>query len=277
MRILMLALSLAAATNAAVPPEVEVVGMDYAFTIPSELPAGRTSFRFRNTGKQRHELNIALLKPGVTVQQFMTAANAGKPVADLVDGSVGVLFARPGTRSSAGLSTDLIAGRTYVVRCIIKDSASAPRHEAIGMYSALRITATKAAAPLPTIAVDTVVGTDYAFHYPRTLAPGPHRFAFTNLGEQRHEVAIRLMAPGATLDQIVKADAAGEAVGRFFDRESFGLLIAPGGKKPVGLLDVDLLPGRDYFIECRLADSDTAKPHYMLGMIGVIHVTGTAH
>jgi hypothetical protein len=275
MRTLILAASLAAATNAAVPPEIEVVGTDYAFTVPSELPAGRTSFRFRNDGKQRHELNIALLKPGVTVQQFMAAANAAKPIADLVDGSVGVLFARPGARSAAGLSSDLIAGRTYVVRCIVKDNPSAPRHEALGMYSAIRVTAAKA-APFPTVAVDTIVGTDYAFRYPRTLAPGVHQFAFTNVGEQRHEVAIRLLARGATLDQIVKADAAGEPVGRFFERENFGLLIASGGSKPVGLLDVDLLPGRDYLIECRLADSDTAKPHYMLGMTGAIHVTGAA-
>jgi hypothetical protein len=43
--------------------------------------------------------------------------------------------------------------------------------------------------------------------------------------------------------------------------------------RPVGLLEVDLLPGRDYLIECGLSDSAKAKPHYMLGMTGLIHVS----
>src|SRR5690349_13991288 len=122
MRTLALALALAASTNAAAPNDVEVVGMDYAFKVPNELPAGRTVFRFRNAGKKRHEFNITLLKPGVTPQQFMAAANASKPLGDLLDGSVGVLFAKPGQRSEPAIATDLIAGRTYMIRCIFRDT-----------------------------------------------------------------------------------------------------------------------------------------------------------
>jgi hypothetical protein len=273
MRRFILATCVAAATNAAVSADIEVVGMDYAFKVPSEIPSGPTSFRFRNAGKQSHELNIALLKPGVTVQQFMAAANAAKPISGMLDGSVGVLFAQAGKRSAAALSADLIAGRTYIVRCIFKDSASAPRHEMLGMYSAIRVTAAKAATSTSGV-VDTIAGMDYAFRYPRTLAPGRHRFAFTNIGQQRHEFSIQLLKRGATLDQIAKADANGEDVDKFFDNERFGLLVALGGTRPIGLLEVDLLPGRDYMIECGLSDSVKAKPHYMLGMTGLIHVTG---
>ena len=263
------------ATSAAAPSEVEIVGMDYAFKVPGELPAGRTSFRFRNAGKQSHEFNIALLKPGVTVQQYIAAANAEKPVIEMVDGAVGVLFAAPGRRSAAGLTTDLIAGRTYVVRCIFRDSASKPRHQALGMYSAIHVTSAKTPPPAP-IAIDTIAGMDYAFRYPRTLSPGRHRFTFTNIGKQRHEFSIQLLKRGATADQVAKADAKGDDVEQFFDDERFGLLIASGGTRPIGLLDVDLLAGRDYLIECGLADSPKAKPHYTLGMTGSIHVTGTA-
>jgi hypothetical protein len=274
MRNVMLALGLAAATSAAAPNDVEIVAMDYAFKVPAQLPAGRTVFRFRNAGKQAHEFNIALLKTGVSVQQFMATANASKPVAALLDGSVGVLFAKPGKRSTPGLSSDLLAGRTYVVRCIFKDSASAPRHETMGMYSAIHVTNAKGTAP-PPVSVDTITGMDYAFRYPRTLAPGLHRFAFTNIGKQRHEFAIQLLERGATLDQIAKADAKGDDVDKFFDGD-FGLLVAYGGMKPVGMLEVALLPGRDYMIECGLSDNEKAKPHYLLGMTGVIHVSGTA-
>jgi len=38
--------------------QVEVVGSDYAFRIPSELRAGVTTFHFRNDGTARHELTI---------------------------------------------------------------------------------------------------------------------------------------------------------------------------------------------------------------------------
>jgi hypothetical protein len=274
MRNLILAVGLAAATNAAAPREVEVVGMDYAFKVPSELPAGRTLFRFRNAGKHRHEFNIALLKPGVTVQQFIAAANASKPVAGMVDGSVGVLFAQPGGRSEPGLSTDLLAGRTYVVRCIFRDTSTAPRHEAMGMYSAIRVTGAKSAATAR-VPVDTITGMDYAFQYPRTLAPGVHRFAFVNTGKQTHEFAIQLLKRGVTMDQLIKADAKGEDVDALFEKD-FGLLFARSGTQPLGWLELELLPGRDYLIECGLADTDKSPPHYKLGMTGAIHVTGTA-
>ena len=48
--------------------EVEATALDYAFQLPEELPAGRTTFRFANRGKVAHELNIVLLRPGVCVQ-----------------------------------------------------------------------------------------------------------------------------------------------------------------------------------------------------------------
>src|SRR5436190_10387791 len=37
--------------------DVEIVGLDYAFQAPADLPPGLTTFRFRNAGKHRHEFN----------------------------------------------------------------------------------------------------------------------------------------------------------------------------------------------------------------------------
>jgi N-carbamoylputrescine amidase len=108
--------------------EVEVIGTEYAFTAPPELPAGRTAFRFRNRGKVPHEFNIVLLKPGVTITQFIDSAKADKPQMVMVEGPVGVLFADPGKTSAVTLSTDLLPGRDYAVQCIFRDSAAAPKH-----------------------------------------------------------------------------------------------------------------------------------------------------
>jgi len=98
-------------TNPSVTPsEIEIVGNDYTFAAPSELPAGRRTFRFNNKGKVRHELNISLLKQGVPVERLIETVRADKTVRDLVDGPVGVLFGEPGKRSDGAITTELVAG-----------------------------------------------------------------------------------------------------------------------------------------------------------------------
>lgn len=174
MRTIALAALVLAASGAprgiAAPENIEIVTMDYAFKLPTELPAGRAAFRLRNAGKKRHELNISLLKPGVTPQQVLAAMNASQSMTPLLEAGVGVLFADAGERSSAAVSTELIPGRSYFVRCIFRDSASKPKHENMGMFGIIRVGATKTPAQATT-PIDTIVGTDYAFQYRRTLAP----------------------------------------------------------------------------------------------------------
>jgi hypothetical protein len=56
------------------PPErriVEVVATDYAFQVPGNVRAGPTVFHFVNRGKVRHELNIFILKSGITLQKYL--------------------------------------------------------------------------------------------------------------------------------------------------------------------------------------------------------------
>src|SRR5690348_1591272 len=47
---------------------VDIVGLDYAFQVPTTALAGRTIFHFVNKGKVAHELNISLLKAGASVE-----------------------------------------------------------------------------------------------------------------------------------------------------------------------------------------------------------------
>ncbi len=275
---LIVALFLAAVVNAErVPPaprDVEIVALDYAFKAPNELPAGPTTFHFVNKGKVSHEFNIVLLKPGATIQQFMAAANANEPVSPMIDATVGVLFADAHKHSPSALTTELIAGRTYAVRCIFKDSSAAPRHERMGMYTTIHV-ATGRPAAWPTLRVDTIVGLDYAYRYARTLAPGPHYLAFANAGKERHEVSMALLKQGVTVQKVLDVIKADGDVDALLD-ESLGVLHSFGGANPVGLLKVNLLPGREYMIACTFSDSDTSPPHIALGMFGSIRVTGKA-
>jgi hypothetical protein len=256
--------------RSALESETKIVGFEYAFTAPSELPAGRRAFTFENRGKVPHELNITLLKPGATIQQFITAANAGKPLSPFIDAPVGVLFAAPGKTSPSALATELRAGRTYAIICIFRDSAGKPKHHALGMFSAIHVSAVPAPR-VKALPVDTIFAMDYAFRAPQTLTAGTHYFALVNTGKQRHEVAVALLRKGVTLQKIVEVDKVDGDVEPYFEHD-FGLLHAQPGTTPAGLLRIELLPGRTYLLECGFSDTDKSPPHYKLGMYGTINV-----
>jgi hypothetical protein len=269
------------AEDRSAPREVEVVGLDYAFRAPAELPPGRTVFRFINHGKVRHEMNIVLLAPGVTVDQLNAVPDPDKPrdaealasLSRMIEATVGVLFARPGERGPATLVTDLRPGRTYAIRCVARDSAMAPPHFTQGMYAVLHVTtATPAGAPATTARADTIVAMDYAFRYPRTMSPGPHTLAFVNNGKQRHMALLALLRPGVTTEQLADRVKARQDPGQLFERGEGVLHSFGGAPQPLGVLQVRLLAGRDYALLCFVSDSATAPPHFMLGMYGTIHV-----
>lgn len=205
-----------ASAPASAPRAVEIVGMDYAFRVPERVVAGNVSFRFVNRGKKPHELNIALLKRGVTQAQFMAELNAGKPVRALIDVPVGVLFAEPGGRSDGGLVADLLPGRDYVVICIFKDDDKSPKHHQLGMFSLIRPVVGGAAAP--PLAVETITGHDYAFTVP-PMAAGRRLLRFVNAGKQRHEFSLARLKPGVTLAKMREVDARGGDVMALFDHK----------------------------------------------------------
>lgn len=274
--LLEVAAALAVGVAASAPPkahEVEVIAVDYAFRMPAELPAGLTTFRFRNDGKVFHEFTMVRLKEGATIDQFIQLAKDSKPLQPLIDGTVGVLFAAPGTRSTSGLTTYLTPGRQYAVRCALRDTATAPQHFEMGMYSVINVRPSKAAPPNRNTKADTIVATEYAFRYRRTLSPGHHTLVFRNEGKVRHELNIALLKKGVTLEQFLKVRKA-KANARALTDEGLGVLFSQGGEEPLGRLEVNLLPGREYRIICIFMDDPKAPPHFELGMYGSIQVTG---
>ena len=251
---------------------VRVVGSDYAFTMPETAPAGLTTFRFANNGKVRHELNISRLKPDVPMDSLLATIRADKPVTGLIEGPVGVLFGEPNDSSSAGLTIDLKPGERYAVICIFADSAGAKQHFEMGMYKLLTVTGV-AGQSRPVVA-DTIVATDYAFQYSRTMAPGRHTFVMRNDGKQRHQLGLELLKKGVTVDSILKVGKAGGDVFALMDG-AYGLLHARAGTQHIGGLTVDLLPDREYLITCFFRDTPTSPEHVYLGMYGSIRTTAT--
>ena len=254
--------------------DVEIIANDYAFQAPASLPAGRTTFRFVNHGKVRHELNISRLKPGVSIDALLKKVRADESVKDLTQGPVGVLFAKSGSRSDAGLTVELTPGETYAVICIFRDSAGAKPHYDLGMYSVISVDAGQSVSSAPRAVVDTIVATEYAFQYPRTLAPGTHSFVMRNDGKMRHQLNIVLLKKGVTLQRLREVEKARGDIDALFEGD-FGLLHSRGLENPLGQLTIDMLPGREYVIACFFQDDEKSPPHYDLGMFGSITTSGT--
>ncbi len=117
---------------------IAFVGDDYAFSRSAEtVAAGPTLLSFENRGRVRHEMSVALLRRGVTMEQV---TQAGFPAAQrLIERIIGILIARPGDSSGGQLFVDLQPGRTYVVVCTLKDAPDARPHVELGMITSFDV------------------------------------------------------------------------------------------------------------------------------------------
>ena len=116
------------------PKEIDVVANDYAFlALPAKISAGPTIFTFTNHGKVFHEVNIARLRSGATVEEFAKADAPRRR--ELLERSVGILIAGPGNSPDGRILVNLMKGSSYIVYCQFKDTPDAPAHLMLGMYT----------------------------------------------------------------------------------------------------------------------------------------------
>jgi hypothetical protein len=112
---------------------VTIVGTDYAFQIPTRIRPGPTLIAFENHGTVRHEMAIALLKPGVSVDTVLQGLARGTPRRGFVDGQAALIVAAPGEAPGPRLWLNLQRGRVYLVSCILRDAPDKPPHVTLGM------------------------------------------------------------------------------------------------------------------------------------------------
>lgn len=126
----------APAQKARAPRQIDVTANDFTFVaFPTQIPAGPTIFTFANQGKVFHELSLARLKPGTTMEDFVKAREDQARRRELIDRSVGILIAGPGSAPDGRLLVNLMRGTTYVVFCNLRDKPDAPGHLMFGMYT----------------------------------------------------------------------------------------------------------------------------------------------
>jgi hypothetical protein len=121
---------------------------DYAFTTGPTITAGAHTLTFVNAGKQKHELNIALLKRGVSTATALELTKSDGDFRPVVDEWIGVLFAEPGESSVGSLRVTLLPGREYLIKCDLTDNPGAPGHVHLGMFGVIRAVKGTKQAPI---------------------------------------------------------------------------------------------------------------------------------
>lgn len=117
-------------------PTATVTAQEFAFLNVPQLDAGDHVVGMRNTGKQEHEMNLAELAPGKTVDdivEFMKQppGQGGAPPMTLHGG----VLMQPGLSATARFTLE--AGKQYAFVCMVPDFSETPPapHIVKGMYS----------------------------------------------------------------------------------------------------------------------------------------------
>ncbi|WP_310571010.1 hypothetical protein [Gemmatimonas sp.] len=120
-------------TFAAPPPSTQAVRLiDFAFVGPDEWAPGPALLRIETTGPQDHQLRLARLRDGASVQAWM-AADDPDTVAATIAG-----MARVGAGQVAYLPIDLTRG-TYIAYCVVADVATKRPHVELGMLRMIHV------------------------------------------------------------------------------------------------------------------------------------------
>ena len=240
---------------------VTVITHDFSFELPDVLPAGLTTFRLRNKGREPHHLMLYRLDPGRTLAEVLRALRAGGAHPAWMHAVGG-----PNAAPHGGVSTGtvrLTPGK-YVAFCHVK-SPDQRFHFAKGMMKSLTVTPVHAPmAPLPAADL-TVTLREYDFDFSRPLTRGWHRIAVHNAGKQRHELILSRLTPGRTARDFIawmntqRGRPPVTAAGGATDLSAGGTMV----------IDV-LLQSGAYSLVCRVRDELDGRPHDEHGMYGQV-------
>lgn len=259
----------AAATTAAPAPAnvVSITTSEYKFDVPDSIPAGLTTFKLTNSGKEMHQATLIKLDSGKTFQDMMTGMKNMKPGAP----PPGWVIPAGGPNAIAPTGTTALTmvmePGNYAIVCFIPD-AKGVSHVAKGMSKALTVTPNANANTTPPNADVTVTLEDYKFNFSTPLTAGKHTLKISTMPGQPHEFTFFQLMPGKKAEDIPKYVAAGMQ-GPPPGVPLGGVAAMSAGRD--AYYEVDLKPG-DYAIVCFVEGSD-GKPHFAHGMIQQIKVT----
>lgn len=247
------------AASANAPNEVAFGAVDYGFSGPEQIPAGLTTIRLTNSGKEVHHVQLLLLTEGKTAADFVNAmkADPGQPPAwaEMAGGPNAVA-----PMGQAAMVTTLRAG-TYVLVCWVPDQ-SGVSHVVKGMLKPLtvvRSTTPSAPEPTPTRQIDM---RDFSYTLSAPITAGVHTIRVNNQGGQPHEVVVVRLPSGGSVKKFAagfepgaKGPPRGQPIGGIVGLE-------PNAH---GFFTGEFAPGR-YGLICFFPDDETGALHFKRGM-----------
>jgi len=247
---------------AASPNVVTIIATDFAYQVPTEIPAGLTTLAMVNQGSEAHHAQLVKLDDGKSLADFLALA-PGAPQPAWVSYVGGPNAADPGTTVTA---TSILEPGHYAIVCWIP-SPDGVLHIAKGMAAEFDVT-----GPLPANTVEPTADivmtlVDYGFVLSEPLTAGSHTIRVENEGGQGHEVVVVKLMPGKTPEDFVawvenmEGPPPGNMLGGVVD-------IDPGAH---AFFDLDVEPG-DYALICFLPDATDGKPHFVHGMMKLVRV-----
>lgn len=247
---------------------VPVRAVEYAFAdMPASIPAGLTTFRLTNVGKELHHIWIVRLDEGRTAKDFLAAAEEvakGAPVPKWVVDLGGPNAGVPGMPMDG--TVDLQPGR-YLLLCHIPSPSDGVPHLAKGMMKEFTVTGPATKQPKPKADV-TMHLSDYAFTLSEPLAAGTRTIEFVNDAAQPHEALIARLAPGKTARDL----AAWIEGGQKGEPPAMPMGGATGLASGASMyFTAAFEPGR-YALLCFVPDAKDGKPHVAHGMLREIEV-----
>lgn len=248
---------------AAAPNLVTVTTSEFAFAAPATIPAGLTTVRMVNEGKEMHHVQLVRLDEGHTLAELLQlAASEGEPIPAWATFVGGPNVHAPGAHSDATM--ELKPGE-YALVCFIPSPDGVP-HIAKGMVKPLTVVPASSQARATEADVRMTL-TDYAFDMEPEITAGRRGINVVNAASQPHEVVVMRLAAGKTAQDVLawmeRMDGPPPAV------PLGGTTLLSTGES--NRIAADFTPG-EYVLLCFVPDVKDGKPHVAHGMVRQITV-----
>jgi hypothetical protein len=248
-------------TPAAAPNLVTVTTTEFAFAAPASIPAGLTTVRLVNQGKEMHHVQLVRLDPGHTVAELMEIGH-DEPMPEWARFVGGPNVPTPGGHSEATME---LAEGTYALVCFIPSADGVP-HLMKGMVKPLAVVPAANGAEAPAADVRVTLS-DYAFDIAPELTAGRHTLQVTNAAAQPHEFVLMRLAPGKTAQDLLAWVQTQNGPPPAVPMGGTSFLSAGESNQ----VTADFEPG-EYALLCFVPDAKDGKPHVAHGMVRQITI-----
>jgi len=239
---------------------VTFTAKDHGFDGPDTVPAGQTTLRLRNVGREPHQLQLLKLEEGKSAAALAAALREpGRALPSWAKHMGGPNGIQAGDEAEA---TVYLEPGLYVVVCMVP-GVDRQTHAALGMQKVLRVTERRVPSPPEFHGNFHMALFEYEFVVVQPLSRGQHTFYVVNRGAQPHQVSLVRLDPGASAADVLAAfshDEPAPLPGQLMGGMS-GL--EPGAE---GTFTAGLSPGR-YAMICLFPNPAAHDSHAAKGMV----------